>query len=66
MSLLLLLTANQNVSTKLYLRSTQSNGIGATYYDLDIVARAASDTAVDWLQPATDLRRYYRVVAEAN
>ena len=46
MSLLLLLTANQNVSTKLYLRSTQSNGIGATYYDLDIVAGAASDTAV--------------------
>lgn len=33
-------------ATRLYLRSTQSNGIGATYYDLDIVAGSAADTAV--------------------
>lgn len=33
-------------SAKLFLRSTQTNGIGATYYDLDIVAGALSDTAV--------------------
>lgn len=32
--------------SKLYLRSTQTNGLGATYYDLDIVAGALSDTAV--------------------
>lgn len=33
-------------SAKLFLRSTQTNGIGATYYDLDIVAGSAFNTAV--------------------
>lgn len=46
MSLLLLLNRNPNVSAALYLRSTQTNGLGSTYYDLDIVAGSASDTAV--------------------
>lgn len=32
--------------TKLYLRSTQTNGIGATYYDLIVTAGSGSDTAV--------------------
>lgn len=33
-------------TTRLYLRNTQRNGIGSTYYDLDIVAGNAVDTAV--------------------
>ena len=32
--------------TKLYLRSTQANGIGATYYDLLLTAGSSADTAV--------------------
>jgi hypothetical protein len=34
------------MATKLFLRSTQNNGIGATYYDMVVAAGAAADTAV--------------------
>ena len=33
-------------ATKLYLRNTQTNGIGATYYDLITTVGASADTAV--------------------
>jgi hypothetical protein len=34
------------MATKLFLRNTQANGIGATYYDMIIDAGSATDTAV--------------------
>lgn len=46
------LTPNQNIdspftaATKLYLRNTQANNIGATYYDLLTTAGASADTGV--------------------
>lgn len=38
--------------TKLYLRNTQTNGIGSTYYDLIIEAGGSADTAVVNATPA--------------